>query len=159
MEDRPFNLRVAIKPKDLTGLYTEMIRNRIFETTISKVSKKYGYIISYSDLVIKSNIVKQSDIIFDIEFTAKCLIPRVGSVLQGEVTVANHMGLFVDVQNKLKILINKNTITDYEYFDSRYVPKCSRLKPDIQVGSMVDICIRGVRYENNIYKCYGVICS
>jgi DNA-directed RNA polymerase subunit E'/Rpb7 len=161
MEEIKFNLRIAIKPKDLILDYKSIINDNIEKNVIQRVSKNHGYILSYSNFLIKSNIIKRCDIIFNVEFTAQCLIPKIGVTLTGSVSILNHIGLFIDVQGKLKVLVNKNTMTGYEFQDGEYVLKKDNSNKSsiytIKIGSVINVYIRGVKYENNIYKCFGTI--
>jgi DNA-directed RNA polymerase subunit E'/Rpb7 len=152
MEVKEFiNEKVFISASEMTPFYKTAIENNIQKNIIDVVSKNYGYILSYFDLQVKSNEVKRDKIIFYVDFKAECLIPMVDSVFDGVVSNVNRIGLFVDVHGKFKVLINKNTMVNFRYEEPTYI----RDNIVIRANSNVSVTIKGLKFEHNMYKCFG----
>lgn len=164
METQKFDIKISILPQSLTSNYIQEIHEYINSNVLNVVSKNHGYILSYRDLEVVSNVVKRGIVVFHIAFNADCLIPRVDSVMTGTVAILNQLGIFIDVCGRLKILVNKNTLVGYEFREVRESRDCRMLMymhaesgKSIRIGDTLNIRIKMVKYENGMYKCFGTV--
>ena len=136
--------QISIKPIDLD----ENIKNTIVDKlkdTIEKDDCSYenGYILSINKILsYTSNYISNATnmVVFTVVFQANVLNPKIGSVYEGKVISIHSSGFFVEIKNKIKVLIvivNNNT-------------ESISKKDDI-----VKIEITDIRYQNKKISCIG----
>lgn len=108
---------VCIQPKYLDKNINTHILKKLQDSTRGECSKKNGHILevtriveNYGNRISSAN----SDIIFDIEFEAKVVKPEQGQIMEGIVCMISKDGIFVQIENVLKILIPPSSLSEYE---------------------------------------------
>ena len=132
--------QISVKPIDLD----ENIKNTIIDKlkdTIEKDDCSYenGYILSINKILsYTSNYISNATnmVVFTVVFNANTLNPKIGSIYDGKVVSIHNSGFFVEIKNKIKVLI----------VDVKCIPK----KDDIAKIEITDI-----RYQNKKISCIG----
>jgi DNA-directed RNA polymerase subunit E'/Rpb7 len=136
--------QISIKPIELN----ENIKHTIIEKlkdTIEKDDCSYenGYILSINKILsYTSNYISNATnmVVFTVVFDAVTLNPNIGSIYEGKVISIHSSGFFVEIKNKIKVLIvivNNNT----ESIPTK--------------DSIVKIEITDIRYQNKKISCIG----
>lgn len=151
--------KIKVHPSLLNKNLKKNLLNLVIEQTKNECTEEYGYVILIVKLLrILGNIVtsSNSDIIFNIEFVAETLLPKIGDIFNGTVCLIFDRGIFVTVQNKLKVLIPIVNLQGYEYIkhiQSYY--KNETLNKSIQKGDSLVFEITNIQYSKNNFNCIG----
>ena len=133
--------------------------NIIIEQTSNECTQEYGYIVSVIKLTkIIGNIVTSanSDIIFTLEFIAETLLPKVCDIMHGVVCLIFDRGIFVKVQNRLKVLIPIACLEKYMFkrdVESYYYNE--ELDKRIKKDDSLVFEITNIQYSKNNFNCIG----
>jgi len=135
--------QISIKPIDLD----ENIKNTILEKLKDNIEKddcsyENGYILSINKILsYTSNYISNATnmVVFTVVFEANTLNPKIGSIHEGKVVSIHNTGFFVEIRNKIKVLIVSPTDI-----------KCISKKDDIAKIEITDI-----RYQNKKISCIG----
>jgi hypothetical protein len=148
--------KIYLEPKYLDSKLVSHIYKILQEQMIGKCDKNYGYILKiYESLNIIGNTVASasSGVFFNVRFDIKTLKPKIGGVYQGTVCMLFQEGIFVEVSNKMKILIRIDKMGDYKYSKSRNVFK--KNDKTISKDDTVEILIEMIKYEKQNFNCIG----
>lgn len=152
--------RVCIEPEFLVKNYKEYIFKKIKETTDNECSKEHGYFLDVKRItkILDNNITSNSEIVFTVEFEVETLLPIKGKEFEGTICMIFNSGIFVNIKNKLKVLIPLTELTNYIYDSSKniFVLKDDNeniLKKDIDIF----ISILDMRYSKKQFSCFGKI--
>jgi DNA-directed RNA polymerase subunit E'/Rpb7 len=152
--------RVCIEPEFLTKNYKDFLFKKIKETTNNECSKEHGYFLDVKRIVkiIDNNITSNSEIVFIVEFEVETLLPIKDKEFEGTICMIFNSGIFVNIKNKLKVLIPLSELTNYTYDSSKNVfimkDDCENiLKKDINIK----ITILDLRYSKKQFSCFGKI--
>ena len=148
--------RVCLEPRFLDQNISIHLLNKIKETIEGECTKEYGHIIKINRLVeIYDNMISSanSDIVFTVLFEAETLKPEIGSNLTGDVCMILPSGIFINVQNKLKVLVPRNELSNYKYNGSNMC--YSKNESSIKKGDIISVCITGTRYTKQNFSCFG----
>ena len=134
------------------------IFKRLKEVAENECSKEYGYIIKVNRLIkIIDNYISNvnSELIFIVEFEAETIKPEINSVYEDEIFLVLRGGIFFDVNNKFKVLIPPNSLSNYIFnSDTKtYVSHDGNFK--LSKGTRCKIKITGIRYMNKKFDCFG----
>ena len=149
--------KICVESKFLSRDLKNYIFTKLKESVINECSKEYGYFLN----IIKLNEIKDNYIssncenIFIIVFEAETLKPEVGKVFEGTVCMIFSGGIFINIQNKIKVLIPVSSIQDYEYNNTK---KCFEKKSrTIKENDILSVMISGTKYSKQTYSCFGTI--
>lgn len=148
--------RICLEPRFLDqNIYSHLLK-KIKDSIEGECTKEHGHILKINKLVkIYDNMISSanSDIVFTVLFEAETLKPEIGYNLSGNVCMILPSGIFVNIQDKLKVLIPRNELNDYIYNASN---TCYN-KNDISIknGDIVTVCISGIRYTKQNFSCFG----
>lgn len=144
--------RINIEPKFLTKNLHAHLLTKLRSTIINECTKEYGFIL---DIVEITSINDNNDTAFTVTFDAETLLPSVGSIYLAKVTMISPEGIFVIVQNKLRIFVPKDHMCGYKY--QEMPTKTYKLSENeiIQVDSIVQISILAVIYERKNFRSFA----
>jgi DNA-directed RNA polymerase subunit E'/Rpb7 len=148
--------KVCLEPMYLDSNIQQHLSNKIREITKNECSNENGYILSINKIVeITNNYISSanSDIVFTVKFEANILKPEIGMVMNGCVCMILPRGIFVDVQEKLKVLIPKTSLVNYTLDNAKmcYESETHRICKD----DLIDIKIEMVQYSEKTFICIG----
>jgi len=148
--------RICIDPKHLDKDICTHLLNKVIESTENECTKANGHIIKVQRLekILDNKIANSnSDIVFTIQFKADTLLPRDGMKVKGKVCMVYKDGIFIDIEDRQKMLIPCASLSSYSY-DS--ILNCFK-KDDryIKLGDIVDAQITATRYDKHSFSCFG----
>lgn len=149
--------KIPLEPNCLSSKLISHLSDKVEKMFLGKCDSTYGYILKlYDDIRIISNTISNtnSDIIFDITFSAKVLKPEIGKEYTGIVCMIFSHGIFLSVSDKMKILIPADKLTGFTFN-----PKTKTFKNKsgtiIQTDTKLTSKIELTRYEKNNFSCIG----
>lgn len=148
--------KICIEPKFLDSKLLSHLYSKIQEQMIGKCDKNYGYILKvYESINILENIVSSAGagIFFNVRFDIKVLKPKIGAVYQGIVCMIFQEGLFVEVSNKMKVLIRIDKMDGYKYSKTKQIFK--KDEHTISKGDKIEVIIEMIKYEKQNFNCIG----
>ncbi len=143
---------IEIESKYLDWKLRDHILDKLRDVLIGDCSKDDGYILSVTRLVrIDDNYISLANSVatFVVTFEAETLKPIKGSIVDGKVSLIISQGIFVEVQEYLKILIPSDKMEEQKY------------DPDllsfgnIKQGMEIRIVIEEIKYEKKKFICIG----
>lgn len=142
--------RVYLEPKYLDKNIMDHLLTQVTKSTLGECTKEYGHILSVERLV---DIVDNEDCIFTVLFEAKTLKPEAGKKLTGTVCMVYKDGIFINVEEKQKMLIPVVTLDGYKFDQvSRTYTKDNK---QIKEGIEVDAVVTAAKYSNKNFSCFG----
>jgi DNA-directed RNA polymerase subunit E'/Rpb7 len=172
---RTITRRVCVEASSLTSDIRKYIFDKLEKETKNECTVENGYFIRIKKIVdIKDSYISNanSDIIFSIDFEAETIKPEVGSVFEGVVWKIFEKGLFVIVEDRLRILVALPALEKEGYklennargfggggggvADVPFYLRRAAAAPtaEIRVGSKLSVIIRGVKF-NKGFTCYA----
>lgn len=148
--------KICIEPKYLNDNLFENIKNILNEKYMDKCDQQYGYIIKiYDSIQILDNIISttSSGVYFYIKFTVKYVKPELNTEAEGKVCIIFSSGVFVEFNNKIKVLIPKDKMGKYVYDKNKNCFKYGN--NTISVGDSVGFIIDMIKYEKHNFNCIG----
>lgn len=153
--------RVSIDSKYLDSNISYHLLKKIKENMEGKCYLDYGYIIKVNDIInIGSNIISPATLlaVYNVTYEADVIKPVKGLVLSGEICMLFQQGIFVNILEKMKVLIPENNIEGYNFVDGIFVSE-DKDKDDLLLNTKVKIEITMVKYEKKYFSCIGKILS
>ena len=149
--------RICLEPEFLDSNFKKNIFDRLKKLTVNECSKEYGYILDIVKLIkIKDNYVSNatSEIVFEVMFEIETLKPEIDKVFTGDVCMIFVGGLFLNIKNKIKVLIPITSMKDYKFdqVDKVFIKKD---KTVIKQGDVLNVKITGIKYSKKNYSCFG----
>ena len=149
--------KICMDPEYLDKNINKNILIKIKDITNNECTKDIGYFIN----IIKINKIKDNYIspncenIFIVEFEAEILKPEIGKNFKGEVCMIFSGGVFLNIKNKLKVLIPSNSLKEYEFnqIDNCYINK--KNNKTINVKDELYVSISGSKYSKKNFGCFG----
>jgi DNA-directed RNA polymerase subunit E'/Rpb7 len=123
---------------------------------IDTCTKQHGYIIDVVKVlkIIDNRIsAANSDIVFTVKYEAKILKPFVGKEIEGIVCIIFNKGTFINVENKLKILVTSESLKGYTFDSSKNI--YINGEDTIEKEDKLKVRITGVMYSKSKFSCFG----
>lgn len=150
---------VSIDSKYLDSNISHHLLKKIKETMEGKCYLDYGYIIKVNNIIdIGSNIISPATLlaVYNVTYQADVIKPIKGLVLLGEICMIFQQGIFVNILDKMKVLIPDNNIEGYNFVEGDFI--CDdKNEPDLTLNTQVKIEITMVKYEKKYFSCIGKI--
>jgi DNA-directed RNA polymerase subunit E'/Rpb7 len=146
--------KICLEPNMLDENITNHLLDKIKLDYLKKCDQEHGYITKiYDKIHILDNIISSSSIgvFFRVRFTVKAHKPQVNSEYDGKVCMVFQNGIFVEVFEKMKVLIPNNKMGKYKYNKNIYKDG----NKTISVGDEVKIKIDMIKYEKQNFNCIG----
>jgi DNA-directed RNA polymerase subunit E'/Rpb7 len=156
MDKAVLEKRILLDSKYLTKDIKQHICNKLVEVTKEECSKDYGYIIEIIKILeIKGHEIGRVnfDNIFTVIFEAYILNPVSGAEFEGVVCLIYKDGIFVNILDKQKMLIPKESIKDYKFDEDKNIYK----KGDsvIAQDTKVKVRVTASQYRKKSFSCFG----
>jgi DNA-directed RNA polymerase subunit E'/Rpb7 len=148
--------KITLEPKYLNDGYIEHIRTKLSDKMSGQCNQKYGYILGIEDEIkIHGNEVSSANagIFFDVEFSIISLKPKKGQQLDGTVCMVFQHGVFVLVEEKMKVLIPTDKMPGYKFSTTKNRFKKGSRK--ISVGDTISVVLEMIKYEHQSFDCIG----
>ena len=148
--------RICLPYKFLDSSLKDHICNHIKESLGEECSKDHGYILDIQDdiEIVDHEISRlKNDLIFTVSFKADTLKPQPGDEVTGEVCMIFSDGIFVNIKDKLKILVPSTNLMEYEYNHDENLFSAEGKK--IVVGDVVNLVVQASMYNKNKISCFA----
>jgi DNA-directed RNA polymerase subunit E'/Rpb7 len=140
--------QVSLKPDEL---YIGGVKNNILnklENIIKNGECSYdnGYILEIKRIIdYGNNYISNATnmIVFTVVFEAITLNPKIGSVMEGKVVSVHSSGIFVEIKEKIKVLISEGNMNG--------------MLENIKKNDMIKLKISDIRYQNKKISCIGIL--
>lgn len=148
---------LVIEPCEVLDVY-DVIQKKV-NGIVGTCNKEYGYI----RRIVEIKEYKQVQIsrtsgciLYRVVFNMECIKPYANKIYKSNVIKVFQEGIFV-THEELTILVLSKTMSDYSYAQNTFVrnDNCGI----IVLGTIVDVEITGFQYDNNEYRCIGLIRS
>tara|TARA_Y100000389_G_scaffold199548_1_gene238153 strand:- start:1440 stop:1922 length:483 start_codon:yes stop_codon:yes gene_type:complete len=149
---------ICLDHKNMNKNYKDFLLSKIKKITKNECTKKYGHIIDVKEIkeILDNKIsAAKSSLIFDLIFIADILKPEIGKEIMATVCMITENGIFLEVHEKLNILIPLNELTEYKLQDDKYINK--KNKKSIKYNDTIKVGIKAVKYYNQNFSCIGYI--
>ena len=155
METIILRRQICVKPEYINSMIFEQLLYELKSLCVNECSKDVGYIMNVIKIIkiIDNYINMDSNVVFDIKFEAEVLVPKNDKVFQGQVCMIFEEGIFVDIMNKMKILIPATSLTDYVFNKNMFI----KGKSVIKENNTVTIKIIAFQYNNQEFNCFGTL--
>ena len=142
--------RVYLEPKYLDENIMVHLLAKVSSITLGECTKEYGYIISVNKIV---KILNNEDTVFTLLFDADTLKPDAGTKLDGIVCMVYKDGIFINVVNKLKVLIPSIILKGYLYDENlaTYVSTNKKIKQ----GDNINVVVTASKFSKKGFICVG----
>jgi DNA-directed RNA polymerase subunit E'/Rpb7 len=148
--------KIFIEPKFLDSKILSHIYKMLQEQMVGKCDQNYGYVLKvYESINIIGNTLASasSGVFFNIRFDIKILKPKIGNIYQGKVCMIFPEGIFVEVSNKMKVLIRIDKMNGYKY--SKNKNNFKKNDKSISKDDTVEITIDMIKFEKQNFNCIG----
>ena len=147
---------ICIEPEYLNCDIKKSLIEKSRSSWVGKCTKEDGYILKINSILgINDNYISPSttSIVFKLLLNAEVLKPEVGTMFSANITLIHQQGIFMTVQDKMKILIPISNLSSYEFDKPN---NCFR-KGDVvlKTNDKIDVTITAIRYEKNNFNCIG----
>lgn len=150
---------IYMEPSTLCSNLKTLIKRALIARMDGKCDQTYGYILGVEDgIKIKNNTVSSASdgVFFTVEFKIKALKPKIGDEFKGTVCMVFEQGIFVEVENKMKVLIPTEKMTGFKYSKSKERFKSTGApKKYISRGDGITVILDKIKYENQNFSCIG----
>ena len=149
--------KVCVEPEflyyDLNAKLLEKVK-KVFE---NECTQENGYILKINKILrIKDNYISNvnSNIIFIVDIDVENLKPEIDAVYTDKVSMIFSGGLFINIKNKIKLLIPISSLKNYKFEQSTK----TFVKDDktvIKEHDEIQIKITGIKYSKKNFNCFG----
>lgn len=158
METKDIERSICIEHCRLNSDIFHHLNEKSRELLTTSCSKEDGYILSVNKLVqVLDNKISSSNatIIFKLKLNVNVLKPEVGKTYKGKITMILSQGIFVEVLNKLKIIITCHNLKEFDYDKTKNTFTKDTLV--FKKGDEIDVTISAIRFEKNNFSCIGIL--
>lgn len=151
--------RICLEPKHLDSNIVKHLLVKIRQQTENACLKEHGYILKVIKIakIIDNRISSaNSDIVFTVSYLCNRLLPIVGKILKGEVCIIFNKGIFIEVCNKMKVLITADKLIGYTFDQAKMIYMND--KKIIQKGETLSVKLTGVMYSKQSFSSFGELC-
>jgi DNA-directed RNA polymerase subunit E'/Rpb7 len=153
--------KICLEPIHLYYNLNDNLLKKTREVCKDECSKETGYILNVNKIVkIKDNYISNvnSSTIFVIDIEIESLIPYLNNIYTDKVCMIFNGGLFMTINDKIKVLIPSNSLEDY-IFDSTNKFFKGPKKQIIKENDIIKIKITGIKYSKKNFSCFGEFIS
>ena len=150
--------KIAVSPEQLNRDIKTYLQHKIKEFYNNRCSQKYGYITNVLRIVqiIDAKISPSTPMTFvTVQIEVECLKPIINQEYDSTVCMVFNRGVFLEVQNKLKILIPIDKIKDYDLNEDN--TKLVSDTKEINKGDIVKVKIYDYKYSSGSFHCLGTL--
>jgi DNA-directed RNA polymerase subunit E'/Rpb7 len=149
--------KVCVEPEflyyDLNAKIFEKVK-KVFE---NECTQENGYILKINKISrIKDNYISNvnSSIVFIVDIDVDNLKPEIDAVYTDKVSMIFSGGIFINIKNKIKLLIPISSLKNYKFEQSTK----TFVKDDktvIKENDEIKIKITGIKYSKKNFNCFG----
>ncbi len=157
METLTLIQKVLMEPKYQDSNIVTHIYRQLQETLKGKSTQEYGYVVEVDQniKVLDNNVDSTGAILYEVEFKVQTLKPHKGQILEGIVVMVFENGIFVEVQNEVKVLVPPEKMGKYRYVVESDIFK--HKKKTISKDDKVKVKLDLIKYERRVFNCIGAL--
>ena len=151
-----FRCNIMLEPAQLDFSYKTHLLNKMKLHYEKQCTNQYGYIISVDDIeTIHGNTIAPADCstVFDTTFKITALKIEIGCVLLGTVCMVFPYGVFVEIFDKVNVLVPSKNLEEFKYNSEDILFEHDNIT--IKKGVKIEVILCNVRYEKKKYVCIG----
>ena len=152
--------KLCLQPEFFDKNIQTHIFNKLKQDLENTCSKEYGYILEVNKVLkIKDNYISsncENIFVVDLQFTT--LKPEIDKEFSGVICMIFSGGVFINIKNKLKVLVPESCILDYKF--NQYKNIFINITDEtitIKQGDIVNVIISGIKYSKKNFSCFGRI--
>ena len=151
--------KISIDSQYLDSNILENLLKKLKDITHNECSKEYGYFIKIKRIknIIDNYISSNCENIFILDFEAEILKPEIGNKYEGKVCMLFSGGVFLNVLNRLKILIPISSIPYYEYNQLKNNFTNKKNKKIINLNDNLTVIVSGTKYSKQSFSVFGTL--
>ena len=151
--------KISIESEYLNKNLCENILKKLKEIFKNECTKDNGYYLDILSVkkIIDNYISSNCENIFEIEFEAEVLKPEAGKTFEGELCMIFSGGIFINIKNKLKVLIPISTLNNFDFEQSKNCFINKNNKDEIKQSSVLSVLITGTKYTKRNFSCFGTL--
>ena len=149
--------KVCVEPEflycDLNAKILEKVK-KVFE---NECTQENGYILKINKISrIKDNYISNvnSSIVFIVDIDVDNLKPEIDAVYTDKVSMIFSGGIFINIKNKIKLLIPISSLKNYK-FEQSTKTFVKDDKTAIKENDEIKIKITGIKYSKKNFNCFG----
>lgn len=147
-------------PLESSFLNKKLYRNilkKLDNAVVNKCTKDHGYFLRIIRLKrVKDNYISSNcENMFIVEYEAEVLKPEIGNIVEGTICMVFAGGIFLNIQNVMKILVPLSKLEGYSHDPANESFKSKKDK--LTVGQNVKVKIEGVKYTKENFSCFGIL--
>ena len=154
--------KICLPPESFDKNIKTHIFNKLKQDLENTCSKEYGYILEVNKLLkIKDNYISSNcENIFIVDVEIVNLKPEIEKEFQGTICMIFSGGIFINVKNKLKVLVPTSYIIDYKFNQDKNI-FINNENADIAIkqGDNLHVLISGIKYSKQNFSCFGKLKS
>jgi DNA-directed RNA polymerase subunit E'/Rpb7 len=153
------NQKLSIESCYLDKNIHNHLLKKLKETVENTCNMDQGYILKVIKIIeiVDNNIISSNtSVIFVVKYEAETFKPKINNVISGKVCMIFQHGIFIDILNKMKVIIPIKSLQNFIYNE-----KIGFISDEltIKVGIQINIKIVLIKYENKSYSCIGNLIS
>jgi DNA-directed RNA polymerase subunit E'/Rpb7 len=149
--------KITIDPEFLYSDLKVKLFDKVKTVYENECTQENGYILKVNKIVnIKDNYISNvnSNIIFILDIDVDVLKPDINKIYTDKVSMIFGGGLFINIKNKIKVLIPISSLTNYK-FDASTKTFLRSDKTSIKENDEIKIKITGIKYSKKNFNCFG----
>jgi DNA-directed RNA polymerase subunit E'/Rpb7 len=149
--------KVCIEPEYLYSDLKAKLFEKVKKIYENECTKENGYILKVNKIEnVKDNYISNvnSSIVFILDINVDVLKPDINEIYTDKVSMIFGGGLFINIKNKIKVLIPISSLTNYK-FDASTKTFLRSDKTSIKENDEIKIKITGIKYSKKNFNCFG----
>jgi len=149
--------KITIEPEFLYSDLNAKLLEKTKKVLENECTKENGYILKVNKIArIKDNYISNvnSSIIFVMDIDVDVLKPEINALYTDKVSMIFSGGLFINIKNKIKLLIPISSLLGYK-FDASTKSFIKDKSTVIKENDEIQIKITGIKYSKKNFNCFG----
>jgi DNA-directed RNA polymerase subunit E'/Rpb7 len=146
--------KICIDASALSPQLQNYIVEKLNKELVGTCDEELGYIISVNNIQLQNNNTVSTaapTVFFTIKFDIHSLKPVIGHVYRGVVGPVMSLGIFVEVETKMRILVIAQTLKPYLFDQDKY----KHGRKTIKTGDSVKVELTMFQFENQAFSFIG----
>ncbi len=156
MNDKMIEKSICLELGCIDSRLRTHIYSKLCKDLVGKCEKEHGYIFGVDkEFKILGNHISTAGpgVFFTIQTNIETLKPEVGKVYEGVVCMILQLGLFIEVEGKMKILVQTVNLNGYKF--DKITNTFKKNDKSIKQKDKVKVQLTMERYEKQSFSCVG----
>ena len=148
--------KICLEPQYLNERLLDYLRERLQKEVLNRSDQVYGYITKiYDKIEVVENSISSAGtgVFFTVRFTAKAFRPAIGNVYKGKLCMTFPQGIFVEIMEKIKVLIPEANMGLFKY--NKTTSSFKNGSVSLKQGDVLSVQLSLVKYERHNFNCIG----